>query len=885
MLYSLRNTSFNINGQDIYINNATLESNSYIDGRYDEGDRHTFKFSNKSANLSTLSFSYYLTGEDPIKNYLDIDDSFITGNISNLVFKYGCLSSYNAKFSPNRPIEVNASLDIYDYFSGNFTPSVNKEIEVIPLNASDMTIDNLTSSSVTLGNFKEATFQYKADVSPVYYTETGLGKTNILPNRVYWGKKEIGMSLVTDNIELYLPVDGQDVSVSIEAKDSNAITKEIFVISGRANKKSISITEDSPIFQSIDIIQNRVGYQPVITGINPSIANQNDIVYIVGSNLRNVKSLFIDRDNIKKYSIVSDDLITFKIDPDLNSGIIRATSFESDAYSPSGLFINYPNMSISNLNPTVLRSGELMYINGSNFNRISSIDFNNVSSTGFSVINNSLIIAPIPGRTLNGNVSVTSTSRNKSATSSQKFYTPPIIDVFNPISGFPGVTMNVTGSNFESIQSVTINNLSTSYTIVNTGRITFPIPTGNTWGTIKITNTQNQVAESRFRFTPDVTITGTTPKSGIAYTPYTISGINFIDPLLYNLGNSTYKVSFNGVDTGFFISSNTKLTGLVPKGAKTGPVLIYKNDGSSTYQSSGNFIYIADPPIVEAVFPSGFFSGNSFDASIVGKNLVNLKKIYLSGDSDGLPSGKTIVVWDKTYSLNSIPADTNDLRTLNTSLSQDVFGLASNVDPVLSYPATLSGNSFLTGLAVQSGYWHLIMENDGGISEPFGPIPIHRQRKVSHLSTNTYTQSSYLAPSLPSVGGASWALDGNTGTCIVTSPNLTNGKFKIAFANRCQIHRIEVTSFDQAYTDVGPNPRSLQINLGTGSSSVFYSGNVQLPTYSSYSTGYPLNTGTSSWRQEADYVEFHSKYSVGGVDQNIAIVLSEVTIYGIPLNY
>lgn len=887
MLNYIKDTLFNINGNIIPVNQATINTEASIDGRYDAGDRHSFFFYNQGPIKSSVSFSYYLTGNDAIKNYINLDNVFLSGNISNIKFFSGCLSSYTVRFSANQPIEVDATIDIYDPLQGTLQRNNNRIGKITPLNTNNLAIENSYSGELAIGNIKQASFEYAAEITPIYYSETGLNHSNILPNRIFWGKKSIRMNIIDDNIESYLPVNSQFIAARIEARDYNNTPMEVFSISGKINSKNISIDQGNPILKSFDIIQNRVSNQPTIERISPSSASSNTVINIFGSNLANATSLFVGDDPVKEFSILNDSQIQFRLPENVNSGFIRVNTFEENAYSPSGLYVNYSPIIISNFYPTVLKSGASAFINGSNLNKVSEVWFNNIQSPSFTVVNDKLLVADVPGYTLNGQITVKSNSRNISGVSANNFYTPPGIISFGPLTGLPNTQISITGYNFDSINYVSINNIIVLHTVVNTGRITFNVPTGNTWGNIKVVNSYNQVATSQLKFVPDVVITGTSIRSGLAYAPISISGYNFQPELLYGFNDGTYKVEFNGVSTGFYIQSSNILTGRVPKGANSGPIQLYKSDGSSTYQSTGSFIYINDPAIITNVFPSGFISGSSFDASLIGSNIKNLTRVILSGHISGSTSGKVISIWNKNYNINLIPTDTANLRSLNTSLIPDIFGIGANIDPVLSLPQSLSGNSFLTGTAITTGRWFLVVENEGGTGNVFGPLNISSLPKISHLDSNKYYMSSSTNINNTKENNHSFALDSNTGTSMSTSTFGTTGTLTIQFPTICEIHRVKVISHSQSYLDDGANPRSLIIGLGTGTfgsqSSLVSSGSVQLGPYSTYESGYTINTGNLSWRHEANFIQFQSTYKIAGSEQLMPLKLAEIEIYGIPI--
>lgn len=885
MLFNRKNVFVMIDGQHLFVNEAQLNSSVDLSPQYLEGQRHSFDYSPGRVNGS-LRLTYFITGQDILKNKLSDEAVGISGFINGLYFTSGYITSYNASFQPNQPIQASAEISFFNCLTGEFYQSSTKSPNLKALNASDAVFSNLTSNT-PLGNIYSASYEYSASVEPHFYENTGLGLMDIFPDRVIFGEKMVKLTIESDSTTGYLPIYGSQSAIRISAKSDDGVEMEAFSVSGKINERGFNFNNNTK--QQIQIIQNRISDLPQITTFYPTAANASDNISIEGSNFKNVLNVYVNNEPASSFTVVNENKITFPLSPNLNSGYIRVETFEENATSNSKINISYPDIDVDSFFPDVVESGNSVLINGNNFYKISDVLFNDTRATSFQVVNANYINAVVPGRILNGPLKVISSSRNKSGSSSFDYAAYPVIDSFSPKTGFIADTILMYGANFTGIQSVKVNNINALYTGTTTGLISLTIPAGNTNGYIKITTDVGLEINSPYKFEPVISITGVSIKSGIAHTPISISGKNFYDYLLYpttdELGATYYKASFNGINTGLYLVNSTLLTGRVPRGANTGPIYIYKTDGVSTYSVTGGFTYINDSPEISLSIPSGIVSGDSLSMYLIGTNLLNLNKVYLSGHNTGTASGFGIIVWDKNYTIINPPPDTSRTRRLNTSGQNDLFGLASTFKHILNTNISLSGNSMLTGLAVRSGLYNLIVENVGGTGYVTGSTTIYPLTNLSQIDSTRLYLSSTPSDPMNQYGVESFT-DNNTGTYGMTD-SLPKSFVKCGFTSTCQIFEININTGPYTYPSMTTG--YLEISLITGNptgliTGIASSGICTGLAYSRIRTGFVLNTGTASWRHEANAILIRSHRINGGGEINYPLALSNVEIYGIKMN-
>lgn len=889
MIYNRKSTFILIDGQHLFVNDAQLNTSVSLTPKYLEGQRNSFDYCPNSIEGS-LRLSYFITGQDILKNKLSDEAIGISGNINGIYFTSGFINSYSVDIIPNEPLKASAELVIFNTFTGDYVSENIRSPNLTALNGSDVTFTNLYTNT-PIDIIYSASYNYSAEINPVFFQQTGSGLLDIFPDRVAINKKEVKLTLECDSLDTRLPIYGQLAAIRISAKDADGVEQEAFAVSGKINKKAYNFSQDTR--QQLDIIQHRISEVPQISSFYPTSASALDMVTINGTNFKNVLGIYVNNEQVSNYSVINPYQINFQLPESVNSGYVSLVTFEENAISSTQLNITYPNISVSEFSPTTLVSGNSIIINGTNFYKISNVLFDNVPASQFSIVNPNYINAVVPGRILNGKINVISSSRNISGQSSNNYVAYPVIDSFYPFTGFLAETVTVLGANLTGIQSVTVNGINALYTGITTGELKLTIPQGNSFGFITINTDDGLSVNSPYKFEPVISVTGLSLKSGIAFSSLNISGRNFYSDLLYpitnDLGQTYYKVSFNGISTGFYLTSATLLTGSVPRGANSGPVYIYKNDGASTYSVTGNFTYINDAAQISFSTPSGIISGDSLSLFLVGNNLTNLNKLYFTGVNTGSASGYGIIVWDRNYSVINPPADTKTTRRLNTSGQNDLFGLASTFKHNFNTNISLSGNAILSGLAVRTGIYNMVVENAGGTGYSSGSFNIYPLTNLAQLDSTKLIASEY--PSGDSVTfSMEKATDDNATTYGLTNEGIKS-YLKLAFTSTCQIFDIEITTGPYTYPSMSTG--YLEISLITGNptgavggiTGIASSGICTGLAYSVIKSGfYGLNTGTTSWRNEANAILIRSHRINATGQYPYPLGISNIKVLGIKMS-
>ncbi len=163
----------------------------------------------------------------------------------------------------------------------------------------------------------------------------------------------------------------------------------------------------------------------------------------------------------------------------------------------------------------------------------------------------------------------------------------PTVTSFSPTSGPVGTQVDVQGTNFTGVTSVTFNGTPDSSFQVNSSTdITAHVPSGATTGKIAVT-TGNGTGSSSTSFTvtsappAKPSISSFTPSSGKRGILVTINGSNFTGVTSVKLGT---------ISASFSVSSSTKITATVPSAAHVGSLYRWSlTNAGGTGTSAGYF--------------------------------------------------------------------------------------------------------------------------------------------------------------------------------------------------------------------------------------------------------------------------------------------------------
>lgn len=316
---------------------------------------------------------------------------------------------------------------------------------------------------------------------------------------------------------------------------------------------------------------------PVVTSFTPASGPVGTSVTVTGTGFTGVTAVAFNGVGAT-FTFNSDTQITATVPSGASTGPIAVTTPGGTAQSATN-FTFVPAPTITGFAPASGGVGASVTITGTAFTGASLVTFNNTSAS-FTLNSDTQITATVPSGATSGLISVT--TPGGTATSASSFTVvanlPPTITGFSPSSGGIGTSVTISGANLKTATQVTFNGTNAAFRLSGM-KLIATVPPAATTGTISVT-TPGGVATSAGVFTvvQAPTVTGFTPASGPVGTPVTITGTNF---------TNVTSVMFGSKTANFTVNSTTQITATVPKGAKTGRILVITPGGTAT--SSTNF--------------------------------------------------------------------------------------------------------------------------------------------------------------------------------------------------------------------------------------------------------------------------------------------------------
>ena len=705
MFFNYKNCKVNLSGVDILAANASLDVQSSTEPNYLVDRRFSYNFVPTDNVVTSISVSYYLTGKDLIKPFINNEKGVLTGNIGGLVFHSGYLSSYSINASPNQPALAEIQILVFDQVTGTFSPATSVPRDIPVLNCSDITINE--SGVGNADNIVSASYSFKNEIRPYYSINTGEGLLNLTPERIIFGKKQISTKVELDNLSGNLSIFGDRAALKLNLRDRNGgEIKETYIASGVVEGRNISIEQDSFTRGSLVIKQEAPGEIPIITGFSPYSGGAGDTVRISGSGFNVFPEVHLNGLYVGLVEYVSDEIIDFVVPKNPTTGPISLYVGGLYSFSATDFIVGDSLIEVSGFTPTSGRLGSRVLISGLNFDLANEIYVGDAFVNSLTFINKSTAEITVPNSAQWDYIKVKSSYLNTSGTSSSKFLPFPEIQAVIPLTAAPGGTVNISGLALSGVTGIYFANGITGVVqgITNIKSIPVALPTGNTTG--PITGVGGLGIYSVFTgFITYAKITDVVPSSGKAGTSVVIKGNDFYYSNLKSTGSGIvdplgqFLVDFNGGSTGFYIQDSQTLTGMVPYNGRSGIISIIRVDGS-THVSTGKFNVLKSGPLITAISPSTGLPavrGNRGEIiTISGRNLLNITGLYV------IPTGSLTV--------------TNLLSPANvysSQISDDVFqfSIPSGVSGVSSVKletdagvATGSGILFVKARPIFSGF-------------------------------------------------------------------------------------------------------------------------------------------------------------------------------------
>lgn len=463
------------------------------------------------------------------------------------------------------------------------------------------------------------------------------------------------------------------------------------------------------------------------------------------------------------------------------------------------------------VNPASGTAGVQMQITGSGFTGMTSVTIGGLSAAPIFVSDTVITITP-PALT---GVQTLTVNTNHGSGSSTFTYLGSGSVVVNPASGVGGQIMQITGSGFSGLMSVTIGGLSAQGSFISDNAISIVVPSFLTGVQPLVVNTNHGSGTSTFTYLGS----GAVSVSSISPT----CGDNFAARLVnvYGTGFSSTPgattVTFGGfAGTGVTVITPNWLTVYTPTSLASTTVdviVTVSGVGTSTNTTADNYTFGCS---------SGLVSVTSLSPTCGANLTATLVNVYGTGFVSGTTSvsfggyaGTSVVVnspnWLTVYSPTVLSNTTVDVlvtvsgvgTSANTSLDNYTFGQAACAGPVVTSinPAsgsssggtsvTITGSGFTGATSVTFGgvaaTFNFVSDSSITATSPAGTLGTTVDvRVITPLGTSpnttadNFTYGTAAAPTVTGVSPSSGPIGGGT-TVTITGTGFVSGSTTVTF--------------------------------------------------------------------------------------------------------
>jgi hypothetical protein len=301
-----------------------------------------------------------------------------------------------------------------------------------------------------------------------------------------------------------------------------------------------------------------------------------------------------------------------------------------------------------------------------------------------------------------------------------------------------GCEVNINGTGFDAVSSVTIDGVTAVFQTVSTTLISAVVPVGATGAADIVVTEAVGDTDTDTSFTANatacpVTVTGFNPTSGVVGTSVVITGTGFA---------AGATVKFNQTSaTGVVVNSATQITATVPTGATTGPIRV--TVGGNTARSTANFTVNPVPaPTITGFTPA--FGPVGTSVKITGTNFSGT----VSGATFTTSSVKFNTTTATTFHVDSATQITATVPTGATTGKISVTTPGGTATSATNFTVSIVHSRSVT-LSLKR---HLVAKGVVSVSDGFtacvASVPVKIQRRVSGSwkavgSTTTTASGSY----------------------------------------------------------------------------------------------------------------------------------------------
>lgn len=419
---------------------------------------------------------------------------------------------------------------------------------------------------------------------------------------------------------------------------------------------AITIYSDGAHSPHQAILTANVPAVPVIAGITPLTAARGTSVTVTGTGLANVTAAaFVNGATVIPTTIVAGTNSATSVRVTVPAAAVvgadyqvRLTTFGGTATSTDTVNIAADAPTVASITPAFGAAGTVVTVNGTNFmqgatNLVTGVAFGGRAATNVTVLSATQLRATVAAGSVDGAVSVTTTSGTANGPAFDFYGLPTVVSV-TTAAGVPvtsargGSVVVLNGSEFQGITAMSLNGtaIAAGARVVNAAgtTITLTIPAAASNGVLSITARGGTGTSTLLVIAANPTITSRTPISiGAGLSPLgvvTLVGRNFVGVQEVTVGRTV--VPFTVVDT------NT-LRFTVPAGTVTGAIGVRTGFGSVT----GLTLTIIPRPVI-ASLTLGAINVNT---NLATGRTVTINGTNLTGATAVLIGGRTVTTFTR----------------------------------------------------------------------------------------------------------------------------------------------------------------------------------------------------------------------------------------------
>jgi hypothetical protein len=232
-----------------------------------------------------------------------------------------------------------------------------------------------------------------------------------------------------------------------------------------------------------------------ITSFTPTSGGTGVSVTITGINFTGATAVSFGGISATSFTVNSSTSITAVVGAGA-SGNVSVTTAGGKATLSGFTFIPMPT--ITSFTPTSGGTGVSVTITGTNFTGATAVSFGGIAATSFTVTSATSITAII-GAGASGNVSVT-TAGGTATLGGFTFMSPPTITSFSPEKGRSGITVTITGTNFNETTAVSFGGVPSASFVINSSTSISAVVGAGASGDITVTTPYGAATAGGFAF-------------------------------------------------------------------------------------------------------------------------------------------------------------------------------------------------------------------------------------------------------------------------------------------------------------------------------------------------------------------------------------------------